>query len=330
MTSTDLSQQPEDEHHHHGGPPLVTMADCASLLYPVLPNSLIVALARASGKAKAASDKDKFRCVRDNLLTVPGVDEERATELATRYFEDREIRSLLLVLSPQMSLKQAQKLYTINGLEHLDAAIARGKGVFLLLSHIHSLGAFLAISMLRQMDYDVRVALPSMNDPWSASRLRRAMYKVLGEKPSIPELIGGFYCQFNIRPIVQRLRENVVVAQTGDGWHSASFVDCDFLGRQLPFTTGVASVARTTGASIVPLFVSGAAPHLEFNLEAPYTVEREGDDLTVKVRHYAALLEKQLQNNLHAWEHWTVENTFDAMIAHRDKSLREKYVVGHD
>jgi hypothetical protein len=36
-----------------------------------------------------------------------------------------------------------------------------------------------------------------------------------------------------------------------------------------------------------------------------------------------------LKENLHAWEHWTVPNTFDAMVAQRDKTLREKYIVGH-
>lgn len=327
--SLDYSKAEADEHHDHHHHALVTVGDLANLLYPLLPDSAMFAFARANGRLRAQLGSESFECVVRNIASVPGVTPAHARKLAVQGFMEREIRSLLLVLTPQLELEAMKRMYGLEGIHYLDEALAKGKGAFLLLSHMHSLGAFLAVSMFRRMGYDVQVALPSMDDPWSASRVRQLIHRVTGPKPNVPELIGGFYCQFNIRPIVQRLRQNVIIAQTGDGWHSAAFVDCEFFGRTLPFTTGVASVAKTTGAAIVPLFVTGAAPKLTFRVEEPYTIDRDAPDVVAPVRRYVARLEHHLKDNLHAWEHWLVPNTFEAMAAHRDKTLREKYVVGH-
>lgn len=325
----NLGKADTEEHHDHHHHALVTIADVANLLYPVLPNAAMFAFARANGRLRARLNSEQFECIAHNLATVPGVTEAQARRLALQSFMEREIRSLLLVLSPQLDVESMKRLCLLEGLEHLDGAIAKRKGAILLLSHLHSLGAFLGVALLRRMGYDVQVALPSMEDPWSASRLRQLYQRVAGPKPSVPEMIGGFYCQFNVRPIVQRLRQNVIVAQTGDGWHSAAFVDCEFFGRTLPFTTGVTSVAKTSGAPIVPLFVTGAAPRLVFQIEEPYSIAPDAPDVVAPVRHYISRLEHHVRNNLHAWEHWMVPNTFEAMAAHRDKTLREKYVVAH-
>jgi lauroyl/myristoyl acyltransferase len=325
--SIDHSQDATDEHAPHRS--LATLGDAANLLYPVVPTTAMCAAARAYGRLRSFREPDKMRVLTENLSQVPGITPERAKTLARWAMEEREIRSLLLVLTPQLTLGDMQQMFKLDGLEHLDEALAQGKGVMLLLSHMHSLGAFVGIAMLRKLGYDVQVSLPSAHDPWSDSRLRAVMHRALGPRPSIPELVGGFYCQFNIRPMVERLQKNVIIAQTGDGWHSAAFVDCDFMGRKLPFTTGVISVARSTESPVVPMFVGGRAPHMRFTLDRPMAVDRGPDGVANAVRAYVGRLEHHLMQTPHCWEHFTIEHTFDAMLAHRDKLLRDKYLVKH-
>ncbi len=326
--TTDYSRT-EDDHHQHRSK-LATLGDLATLAYPLMPTAAMCAVAKAYGRLRARLEPHRFRTLVDNLSRVPGVTPEEARRLARRYVEDREVRTLLLTLSAQMELSDMEQLFRVEGVEHLDEALRRGKGAFLLLSHVHSLGGFLAVAMLRKMGYDVQVALPSMEDPWSDSRLRALMSRITGRRPKVHEMVCGFYCQFNLRPIAERLRKNVIVAQTGDGWHSAAFVDCDFFGQRLPFTTGVISAARSLGAAIVPMFVTGDAPRLSFVCEPPMTVQGGKEEVALAVRAYVARLEHHLKGNLHAWEHWTVPSTFDSMLALRQKTLREKYIIGHD
>ena len=325
--SIDHSNAGEAEHAHHRS--LATLGDAANLLFPVLPTSTMCAAARAYGRVRSLRERDKMRVLIENISQIPGVTHERAGTLARWAMEDREVRSLLLVLVPQLTLGEMKRLIQLEGLEHLDQALAHGKGVLLLLSHMHSLGALVAVVMLRKMGYDVQVSMEVKHDPWSNSHLRAVMQRVLGPRPNIPEAVGAFFCQFNIRPMVERLQKNVIVAQTGDGWHSAAFVDCDFMGRKLPFTTGVISVARITGSMVVPTFVGGRAPNLRMTFEKPVSVGREPDSVATAVRAYAARLEHHLMLSPHAWEHFTIEHTFDAMLEHRDKLLRDKYLEKH-
>jgi predicted LPLAT superfamily acyltransferase len=205
--------------------------------------------------------------------------------------------------------------------------VRAGRGGTLLLSHLHSVGGFLAVIYLRKLGYDVRVALPTMRDPWSATRLRRLLWRVFGREDTVPELLGGFPCQFNIRPIVRALEEGAIVAQTGDGWHSASFVDAPFLGRVLPFPTGVMSVARTAGVPVVPMFATGRARRMMFVMEAPFEVSREPGALDGAVIGYAARLDSYVRARPETWEHWIIPRTLDTLAAWRERSLREKYDV---
>ena len=173
----------------------------------------------------------------------------------------------------------------------------------------------------------MRVAVPEDRDPWAPSKLRRLLYRLQGSPPEgILESLGAFYCQFNIRPIVSALRENAVVAQTGDGWHSASFVDVDFLGRRVPFTNGVMNIARRTGAMVVPTWVVGQPPNVRLVIDPPFAIA-DDTELERRVHEYAARLESLLEGHPATWEHFSVPHTLDTMAGWRERSLEERYQV---
>lgn len=311
---------------------LVRSADVSFVLYSVLPLDWIWSLARLHGKLTYHLARRRRSIVQDNLEGVFGsAKSPREIEDLTRAFlEYQRLRGVLLALSPRLGSSELEELVRPEGLEHLDTALEQGRGAILLGSHLNSLVMFDGIIVLRARGYDVVVALPEPGDPWAPSALGRLLNRRLGTKAMF-ELTGAFHAQFNIRPIVQRLAGNAVVAQTGDGLHSARFVDVEFLGRRVPFPTGMMRVAQVTGAPVVPVFQVGAPPdRLRVVLEEPLTVERGEDPegaLSAALSDYATRLERHVLENPACWEHWSIANTLETMAAWSERTLEERYRV---
>ena len=311
---------------------LVDSSDAGYLLYSILPLSRIFALSRLHGRLTYAVARRQRRIVRSNLADALGraADERELDLLTRRFFEYKRIRGVMQAVTPRLTSAQTAQLVPVEGLEHLDRALEQSRGAILLGSHLNSIVMFIAIPMLRQQGYAIGVALPEERDPWAPSLLRRAVSRFTGTN-SLRELIGGFYAQFNIRPIVRQLAANGVVAQTGDGLHSARFVEVHFLGRRIPFPTGMLGVAQLTGAAVVPIFQVGAPPDgLRIVIEEGWTVER-GDDpagrLAEAVARFARRLEHHLLENVACWEHWLVEDTLATMASWPQRPLEERYRV---
>lgn len=311
---------------------LVDSSDAGYLLYSVLPLDCIYALSRLHGRLTYLAGRRQRRIVRHNLVDVLGPTRgaAEADVLTRRFFEYRRLRGLLLAMAPRLTSRELSELLPVEGIEHLDAALAEGRGAILLGSHLNSLCMFDAIVLLRERGYDIGVALPEERDPWAPSRLRKLADRLTGAK-TLYELTGAFYAQFNIRPIVRRLARNGIVAQTGDGLHSARFIEVDFLGKKVPFPTGMAAVAQVTRAPVVPMFQVGAPPdHLRVVLEEPWSVERGNDGaeaLAAAVARFASRLEHHLLQNLACWEHWLIENTLGTMASWPKRPLEERYKV---
>lgn len=308
---------------------LIHSADVGFLLYSVMPLDRIWPLARLHGRLTYGLDRRQRSTVRRNLADAFSSTKmpDELDSLTRRFFEYKRIRGVLLAVAPQLESEEMARLLHIEGLEHLDAALQRNRGVILLGSHLNSLVMFNAIVMLRARGYEIGVALPEPGDPWASSVLRRFLNRRLGTRTMF-ELTGAFHAQFNIRPIVRRLADNLIVAQTGDGLHSARFVEVEFLGRQIPFPTGMASIAQLTGAAVVPIFQVGAPPdRLRVVLEEPRTIARGDGALSDAVSTYAKRLEHHLVENIACWEHWLIEDTLETMSTWPRRPLKERYKV---
>lgn len=309
------------------------IGDIAYLLYSIVPFELLCALGRLRGRLQYHLDARARSTVRSNLLAVFGQQRSRQDiEAMTRqYFEYQQMNRFPILLAPALRDADLAKLVRIEGIHHLDQAIAQGKGAILLGSHLSSIFMLLAITVLRKRGYDVRVAMATPHDAWARTRLRAMLDGWTGRQTQ-RELIGGFYAQFNIRPIVRCIDEGAIVAQTGDGWHSAAFVNVEFLGRTMPFTTGMVRVAQVTGAPIVPLFADGEPPdRVRIILEEPFSVANDRarrQEVEMAVATYARRLEYYLVRNVPTWQHWEIPNMLDAIQSLPERTLRERYKIG--
>jgi len=271
--------------------------------------------------------------VRENLAHVLGASaNDRDLDTLTRkWFEYQQLHRLLANMLPRLRQSDLSRLYECQGLEHLDAALEAGKGVILLSSHLNGLCTFLLAAQLRRRGYKLTIALPVERDPWDRSRLRLFFDKLTGT-PSVRDLIGGTYIQFNVRPIVERLGANEIVLQTGDGWHSAGFLEAEFFGRPLPFTTGMLKIAQLTGSPVVNLFVDGAPPEqMRVTMQPSFTIESGPNgkrDLADKLAAYVRQLELHIRENLPSWQHWEIANVLDTMASWPERSITERYHLG--
>lgn len=309
-------------------PKLVSVADVAEVLNRILPLDWLYAIARLEGGLVYLLRPAKRRVVARNLAPF-AKDDSELKRMTRRFFEFSKLRALLLLLFLDMKPEEWERHFSLEGIEYLDQALSEGRGAILLGSHLNSKGVFIAVMLLRERGYDVSLALPSEDELHGRTLFGRHVLR-RSDRATLKERLGGFFVQFNVRPIVARLARNGVVAQTGDGWHSAAFQTVPFLGRSLPFTTGMLSVAQSTGAMVVPFNVVGEPPNLRAVLTPPFSVpkgEDPGADLAAAVATYAKTLEAALLENVVCWEYWLTEDALDTMAAWPERPLAERYAL---
>lgn len=244
-------------------------------------------------------------------------------------FEFHEMRVLMLLVAPLMAARgQLERYFPVVHREHLDRALEAGKGVIILGSHINSIGGLLAMIQLRRLGYAVRCPMPDPRDAWAPTPFRRLINRWF-RTGSVFELIGAFYAQFNVRQIVKSISEGGIVLLMGDGWHSVSFVDADFLGHRLPFTNGPLNLARLAGCPVVPIFSVGPPNHMRFEFEPAFLVGGGSaqHDVADKVRWYVSRVEQRMLADVASWQHWMQQDVFATMERWRDKPLEERYAT---
>lgn len=306
----------------------VTLSDLVYFSYPVIPLRWHCALARVHGTVLHLTQKQTAVDVRDNLAGVnPRWSDKELHAMVRRSFQYKSLRNLLFILAPKLTDDVMSRLFAVDGLHRLDQALAAsGKGVILLATHLNSLSVFLLVVMLRRRGYDIRVALVIEEDRWSSSWLRSTFNRLTRQRTYF-EHIGAFYCQFNIRPIVRALADRAVVLQTGDGWHSAGFVEVEFMNQRVAFTTGMLRIAQQTGATVVPIFTDGAPPdRIRFVIEEPFTVPTN-EPVDASVAAFARRLEHYLLANVECWEHWLIANALQTMAGWPQQTLEKRYTV---
>ena len=300
------------------------------LLYRFMPLKWTCRIVRLEARLIHRFSHDVRSKITHNLFKLFGntKDRDEIEGLTFRYFELKQLRMMLLYLHTHLKPAQKEKLFPIEGLEHLDHALAEGKGAVLVGSHLNSIMIFVAMDMLRERGYDVHMAIPTKKMPIPPTMFHKWVDRFFSNGHSeYPP--GAFYAQFNIRPIVNILEKKGIVVLMGDGSHSAGFVEVDFLGRRAPFTTGAMGISRMTEAPAVPIMITGSPPDgIRINIEEPIPLEKTDDmprDLRAMVEKYTERLEHHLLQNIACWQQWPSEDGLATMEEAHGKSLSDRY-----
>jgi KDO2-lipid IV(A) lauroyltransferase len=230
----------------------------------------------------------------------------------------REFWRELFSLVPSGAERRALRAAPVQGLEHLQAAHAAGRGAILWESS-HFGKRLTAKQMLRargvavhQVHADTHLGgfrVPRDGDSVVRQRIlhpafRRLEHRSVDGTIEIPETDSLAFA----RLIAQRLGQNGVVCIASDGTLGRKFVCVPFLGVLQPFATGVISLTRLSGAALLPIFCFDDPPgRPRLVIEPPVAVEagpRRDRAVEDALRRYAALLETYVRRYPSQYRNW--------------------------
>ena len=211
----------------------------------VLPARLARACGRGFGRLALGLGIRQRVCMTNLAIAFPGP--ERAAErrrVARRAYEHLGVVVFEFLGLGRLRRDELQRRLEIIGTEHLQAALAGGKGVIIFSGHfgyweLQALGHALVLPPMSVM------ARP-LDNPY-LHRLLEDIRRRTGN--------GVIYRQGGLRRVLRALHANECVGMLIDQHvHGAAAVTVDFFGRPVATTSALATLALRTGAPLVPVF----------------------------------------------------------------------------
>lgn len=180
----------------------------------------------------------------DNYAAALGRDRDdpEVARVARRAFQNYGRMLMDFLLLDRLSREEVLATMTVDGREHLDAALARERGVIMVLPHMGSWdlsGAYAA-----SLGYSILAVAErfpgSLNDAVVEARGRLGVQVVPMGRSAV-------------KAILERLERNGIVALVCD-LEQGPGVDVRFFGRTATVPGGPASFALKTGAAVIPVY----------------------------------------------------------------------------
>ena len=198
-----------------------------------------------------------------------------------------------------VSDQRAEGMFRISGREHLDAAIAQGKGCMVLTSHF---GAhMLPAHWLYRQDYPLRLY---MERPHSVSRFMSRRFVSEGplsqDKLFISRKGGSKDAASSILRASRVLRAGMLLFLAGDvRWSGQMTEQAQFLGRTLRFSTTWIVLASLSEAPVVIVYCRiGPDRRYHIDFHPPFHVPKDAQQQGQTgywVQHFMHVLEQQIR-----------------------------------
>lgn len=248
-----------------------TLAYAAFLVFRflarTLPESLSYALGRGVGVLAYRLLPERRRSTEDNIRKALGLPDEAAARLA------REASAALGLLGAEFLWFSARRSLLaerveIKGEEHIQSALAEGRGAILL--HAHLGNWELCGQALGMAGYRIHpvVQIQASGSFYAAIDRER---RLCGMRP----IVRGFSLREMLR--VLRQGECVLIMPDQDAGRKGVFIP--FFGRPASTPRGIAVLARLSGSPVVPVFIHRLRPgYHQIRFHPPLAMERTGDE----------------------------------------------------
>lgn len=286
------------------------------IVYLLVPVPLLFLCARLKGFVLSFLSKERSEVIK-NLANIFGDEksEKEIRAIARQHFMHLERLQFSKIWRKIQGFAFA-KSCPLEGLEHLHAALAEGKGAILLTAHY---GYSRQIRhFLRLHNYPAWIVgsqLPK-DKPDPLSKFARFLHDRLFKIPEFKvEEENDLPTGLNIRPLVQKLQKNEIVILTADGLRASNVVEGKLLGVRTAFATGSVSLARGTGAKILPAFIVDSGSGLiglklciEPSLPLQYS-DNPKEDFKVNLEQFVRVFESYIVRYPHL-SRWTKREFF--------------------
>jgi len=244
----------------------------------------------------------------DRMAAYGGL--ERCT--VERILRDRRRERLISsVLFARALLRGPKERIDVIGKEHIDAALAAGKGCVLWIADFVHAGSASKIA-LHQLHYQVS----------HVSRPEHGFSSTLYGVHLLNKVRTGYEMRFLRERIVhdrnnpartservrERLGENQIVSILASGYEGRSLVTAPFLKGSLSMAAGAPAAAFNAGAELLPVFVRPSAEPgaMTVVVEQPVRMDRSDKRTAVAtaVQDYFSRLEREVMRQPELWRAW--------------------------
>ena len=264
-------------------------------LIAALPFDGALAFGRRIGPVAMRLIPERARVTDTNLaLAFPGLDADARARLATRTF--RQIGMAFAETAWQWHRDPAgyTDRFEIRGAEHLDAAVARGRGVILLQAHF-------TLIDLSGHAMCTRWPISCVYDP-----PKNPLYRDVQERQRLRWMVS-IIPNRDIRSMVRRLRGGGIVWFSPDQSVAAARggVPTRFFDVPVSTSSGTARMLAMTGAALVPLVPVRSEDGSRYTLSLLPAVELDTGDVTAATQAVNDLLEAQVRAHpeQYLWPH---------------------------
>ena len=286
-------------------------------ILPYIPNGMTRGFTRLMARTTFIFMRGYRKRMAENIESVLGQeipDPRERQKLAWRAWLNFALGVLETARVMYFSKEKIISTVVLEGEEHIQRALEKGKGVLALSAHLGNftlIGARLAAS-----GYPFSAVIKSPRNQRFAKLLdhyrRQIGIHTIAAKPR----------RQAVRGILQALRENRIVLIIADEFRSGD-VMVDFFGVKVPAPRGPATLALRTEAATLPMFAIRRADRIVLRVDAPLLPLRS-DDLEASVVGTTALYTRRIEAAIREYPdqwNWIGLQRRDGEMSHADMAL---------
>lgn len=205
--------------------------------------------------------RKKRKITRDGLLRMfddkLGITQQKWLVFKTFYSHFK--KGIDVFWYPKLTEKMSEKIISCEGLEWLNAALLKGKGVILLHGHLGN--AHMIMPGIGFKGYTLN-QLGSRNPPeimsgFLSAQINRIERKIFDLKLAYKEALPVKYVYTDkfLRHAIRCLEKNEIIAMALDGREGIKWAEIEFLKQRALFSTGVMKLIYRTKPVVLPTFV---------------------------------------------------------------------------
>jgi KDO2-lipid IV(A) lauroyltransferase len=251
-----------------------------------LPVAVLTALGRALGSVAVRLPMSFVRIARTNIgICLPELSDEQRELLLKEHFKSLGLGIFETAIAWWGSSRRIASLTQLEGIEHLQAAMQRGRGAILLSAHFTTLeigGRVLCEKLAGEINIMYR--------PTANAVLERFLAQNRSDrtKRAIP--------RDDIRTLISALRANEPVWYAPDQAYRKKGAEMvPFFGIPAATNTATSRLARMTGAAVLPFFQERLPSGRYRMVIHPMLENFPSDDAIADAKHFNELIEAQVR-----------------------------------
>ena len=298
-------------------------------LVSYMPRRVGYFIARITADLIFLSSKRAKAGIIENLKHVlgPDVDEDKLNHCALEVFRNASRNTFDLINLPRRDPETLERPVTLHGWEHMENAIARGRGV--VLASIHMGNMDMSIQIIRARGVKVTI-LAEVEEPEQLFKKTSQLRSYNGVS-ILPVTYSG------IKVAMKRLQKGELVAIACDRAIQGSGQYRPFFGEDALLPIGGVEMAYRTGAAILPAFTfREKASRFSMHFEAPIILDREArraECIDLGLARIVALMEEYISRSPDQWmvfePIWRKETSAPMKTASLTSGRRATNGVGH-